>query len=72
MQSFNGGDTATLRMTSLNGAEVQIFVEEEKSRDGETGHATEDVGFAALYDNPFSEPDGGDDAGEFVFEQGDG
>ena len=71
MKSFNGGDTATLRMRSLGATSVGVHVEEEDSRDSERTHATEDVGFAALYDNPFSEPDGGDDAAG-LFTQGDG
>ena len=54
MQTFGGSDTATLRMRSLGATSVGVHVEEEDSRDSERTHATEDVGFAALYDNPFS------------------
>ena len=55
MQTFGGSDTATLRSKSRSATSFSVFVEEESSRDGERGHATEDVGYAALYDNPFSE-----------------
>ena len=54
MQTFKGTDTATIRMKKNSAAAVAIFVEEEDSRDGERTHAKEDVGFAALYNNPFS------------------
>jgi hypothetical protein len=57
MQSFNGPETATLRMKSLTGEVATIFIEEEASvpaiAEGE--HDLEDVGYMALYDNPFVE-----------------
>jgi len=37
---------------------LALFVEEEDSRDSERTHAAEDVGYAALYDNPFSKGGG--------------
>jgi hypothetical protein len=55
MQTFNGPDTATLRSKSRAADSFSVFVEEESSSDGERGHTTEDVGYAGLYDNPFSE-----------------
>lgn len=48
MQSFRGSNTATLRLTGLTNQAATIFVEEEQSRDEETGHGHETIGFLAL------------------------
>lgn len=48
MQSTYGGDTSTLRLTSLSTDSVEVFVEEETSKDSETDHTTEVVGIMAL------------------------
>lgn len=48
MQSFRGSNTATVRLTSLTNTQATIFVEEEQSRDEETGHGHETIGFLAL------------------------
>lgn len=48
MQTRNGGDTANLRYADLNAESVQIKVAEEESRDSETNHITEIVGFMAF------------------------
>lgn len=45
MQSFNGGNTASLRHRNLTGTGVEVKVEEEKSADGETAHLQEEVGY---------------------------
>lgn len=50
MQSFNGPDTAGLRYRNLDTESAEVFVEEERSRDGEMGHAGENVGFLAMWD----------------------
>ena len=44
LQSYNGSDPATLRYQSLLPGSVSLKVEEETSRDSETGHANEVVG----------------------------
>jgi hypothetical protein len=49
MQSFNGPDTATLRYTDMDSEGVVVKVEEEQSRDREGNHATEVVGYMALW-----------------------
>ena len=42
---FDGPDTAGLRYRNLGRSSVDVFVEEERSRDGETNHTTETVGY---------------------------
>ena len=46
--SFDGSDPVGLRYQSLSKAGVQMMLEEDASRDKETRHTTEDVGFLAL------------------------
>jgi hypothetical protein len=46
MQTLNEGDTAVLRHENLGVASVDIRVEEETSKDRETGHKNEAVGYA--------------------------
>lgn len=48
MQSTDGGDTATVRMSMLDQDGVSIFVEEEMSRDGEIHHTNETAAYVAL------------------------
>ncbi len=48
MQTYDGGDPATLRYRNLSTSGVQVFVEEEQSSDAETNHTTEVVGYFAL------------------------
>ena len=38
----------------MSAAGLQIHVEEEASRDGETSHTTENVGYMALWDGCFA------------------
>jgi len=45
MQTYDGSNTAALRYRNLGRSSVDVFVEEERSRDGETNHATETVGY---------------------------
>lgn len=45
MQTADGPDTATMRYRELSEYGVKVKVEEEKSRDPETGHTTEDAGW---------------------------
>ena len=47
-QTASGGDPITLRNTALNAAGVDVFLEEEKSRDNEIAHGVETVGFFAI------------------------
>lgn len=47
MQTIHGGNTADLRRTESNGYGVAVRVEEETSRDGETGHVNEVLGWIA-------------------------
>lgn len=48
MQSYAGGDPASLRLTSSDASGFGIFVEEEKSADAEVYHANETIAWAAL------------------------
>lgn len=48
MQSSDGLDTATLRYQHLTPATVELKVEEEQSRDAETRHSSERVGYVLL------------------------
>ncbi len=48
LQTFDGSDTASLRYRNLTNSGVEFLVEEEQSRDGETDHTTEVVGYAVI------------------------
>src|SRR3989344_4293193 len=48
MQTFNGADTAGLRYKDLDNLKAYIKVEEEQSKDAETGHVAETVGYIAI------------------------
>jgi len=48
MQTADGGDTATLRWRNKGPLSADIWVAEEKSKDAETTHTTESVGFVAI------------------------
>ena len=48
MNSFNGGDPATLRYQTLSTAGVDLQVDEESSADAETGHVCETLGVVAI------------------------
>jgi hypothetical protein len=58
LQTRDGGDTAGLRYRNLGSTAVEVFVEEEKSRDTEVNHTTEVVGYL-VFDHPGSLNDGG-------------
>ncbi|MEQ1905192.1 MAG: hypothetical protein ABL888_13475, partial [Pirellulaceae bacterium] len=48
MQSYNGGDPATVRMLNNNRLQSRFFLEEERSFDEETTHNPESVGYLAI------------------------
>ena len=48
MQSYQGSDPAALRYRALEGARVEVMVEEEQSRDSEVSHAREAIGYLVL------------------------
>lgn len=48
MQTTDGGDTATVRATNVDGTSATVYVEEEASANSEVKHTSEDVGFLAL------------------------
>jgi DNA-binding beta-propeller fold protein YncE len=48
IQTHNGGDTAAVRYRNLTSTSVQLRVEEEKSRDNETNHVDEDMGYIVI------------------------
>ena len=49
MQTTDGGDTSGVRYKNLNDNTVDVFIEEETSRDDETAHTTEVIGYLVLY-----------------------
>ena len=51
IQSFKEADTATLRYQGLTSEQVEVFAEEEQSKDDERGHTKESVGYAAFASN---------------------
>jgi hypothetical protein len=53
VHSHDGGDSVALRYKSLVPSSVQVFMEEEKSADSETGHTTEVAGYF-VFDHPGS------------------
>ncbi len=48
MQTTDGGDTANLRWEKKDTYSVDVHVDEEQSKDGETNHTTEVVGYILL------------------------
>jgi PKD repeat protein len=47
MQTMNGADPASLRWRNRNEAAAELWVSEEQSKDTETGHTAESVGYFA-------------------------
>jgi len=45
MQTTNGTDPAAMRITSVTKTSAKLFVEEERSRDAETNHVPEKIGY---------------------------
>ena len=58
VQTFDGGDTVGLRYRNLGPTSVEVFLEEEKSKDTETAHTSEVVGYL-VFDRPGSLVDTG-------------
>ena len=52
LQTFSGTDPASLRATARSASAFSVFVEEEQSRDTETVHVTEVIGWAAARPGP--------------------
>ncbi|NOQ45425.1 MAG: tandem-95 repeat protein, partial [Desulfobulbaceae bacterium] len=48
MQTNDGGNTASLRLLNNTPSEMQIFVQEEQSKDEEISHTTEVAGFITI------------------------
>lgn len=48
MQTFNGTNPAALRRVNLNENAIRLFIEEERSKDAETGHSLEAIGYFAM------------------------
>ena len=70
MQTLNGINPAGLRYADLDGAGSKVRIEEERSRDDETAHIPESVGYLAVEPGSLfgggSDDDGSDDRGEGV------
>ncbi|MBN1621301.1 MAG: hypothetical protein JW871_01770 [Endomicrobiales bacterium] len=58
IETYNGGDPAGLRIQNLTDKTMQIKVEEEKSNDDETNHATESVAYALFKEGPILSKNG--------------
>ncbi|WP_295883582.1 PKD domain-containing protein [uncultured Thiohalocapsa sp.] len=56
MQTRDGGDTANLRWNHKTRDSVSIWVDEEQSRDSETRHTTEAVGYLAIGHTDTADP----------------
>ena len=54
MQSTDGPDTANLRWKTKSEAAVELWVDEEQSRDSETSHTSETVGYLVIGSTPSS------------------
>ncbi|WP_227379815.1 S8 family peptidase [Haladaptatus halobius] len=48
MQTYDGGDPAALRYRNLRDSTVDVRIEEEQSRDAETNHTTEALGYFVI------------------------
>ncbi|WP_269752097.1 PKD domain-containing protein [Thiocapsa bogorovii] len=48
MQTANGGDPTALRHANLSASDVELRAEEEQSKDAETNHVAESVGWAVF------------------------
>ena len=48
MQTYAGGDTATVRSQNMSTMATQIRIEEEQSKDSEVNHTKEVVGYFTI------------------------
>lgn len=63
MQTYNGGDPATVRLGNISNTSATFYLEEERSFDQETAHNPERVGYLAMDRGPVRWfPDGGSPA----------
>jgi hypothetical protein len=70
MQTTDGGNTAAVRWQNKQATEIEVKVEEEQSRDVETNHVTEVIGYMVFEaQNPalVMEAEDGDLSGAFEF-----
>jgi len=72
MQTTDGGDTATVRCQNKQADGIEIKVEEEQSRDTETNHTTEVIGYMVFMANHPVQDDDTQPAGSLVREAEDG
>ncbi len=55
-QQRYGGDTSWVRLSALHGDRAEIWIQEEQSKNDETRHTTEDVGWVVVGDAIVVEP----------------
>jgi hypothetical protein len=48
IQTTDGGDSANVRYSDKNNSNINVMIDEEQSRDSETRHTTEVVGYIVL------------------------
>ena len=48
MQTYDGDNTANVRYTNKDKFAVDVFIDEEQSKDTETGHILEGLGYMAF------------------------
>ena len=72
MQSYAGGDAATVRLReALTADQATIFIEEERSHDSEMRHNAEDVGYLAVsVGDILGDDQDGDKPPEFIYGPG--
>ena len=72
MQRTDGGDTASVRCDEGDAASVGVWIEEEQSKDTETNHTSEDVGYLVLMPPPDVAPGASGLAAAYAFDEGSG
>lgn len=58
MQTFDGPDTASVKMNNLSSSSVQVKIEEETNNDAELDHTSEVVGYLGFKEGPIRDING--------------
>lgn len=68
MQTTHGGNTAAIRIESMNREQAKVYIQEEQSLDEEFRHVKEEVGYMVLWYTPVPAPVLPDEPAPPVFE----